>query len=99
MSSAAEIDAGRIAESRAAPATRDIPDWMRVALNGTVIVVFWNHLWFSDLSDRSLLEAAESGSLLTQATFIGLGLAMAAALWRLGLCVRRCRDHRLPSAG
>ncbi|GEP02394.1 O-antigen ligase family protein [Methylobacterium oxalidis] len=85
MSSAAEIDAGRIAESRAAPATRDIPDWMRVALNGTVIVVFWNHLWFSDLSDRSLLEAAESGSFLTQATFIGLGLAMAAALWHLGL--------------
>ncbi|MDR7038873.1 O-antigen ligase [Methylobacterium sp. BE186] len=85
MSSAAQIDAGSIAEARSGRAARDIPDWMRIALNGTVIVVFWNHLWFADLSDRSLLEAAESGSLLTQGIFIALALAMGAALWRLGL--------------
>ncbi len=61
-----------------------MPDWMRVLLNGAVLVVLWNHLWFQDLASRSLLEASEDGSAPTQATFAILALAMAAALRRLG---------------
>ncbi|TXM94043.1 O-antigen ligase family protein, partial [Methylobacterium sp. WL103] len=53
-------------------------------LNGTVLVVLWNHLWFHDLANRSTLAASEDGSGLTQVIFLGLGAAMAAALWRLG---------------
>ena len=83
MTSAAEIDA--LEPAAAARPARDLADWQRVLLNGTTLVVLWNHLWFSDLSDRSLLEAAEDGSLVTQVVFLGLGLSMAAALWRLGL--------------
>ena len=71
------------ATSRAVPA-HDLPDWMRVLLNGTVLVVLWNHLWFHDLANRSQLSASEDGSVITQAIFLGLGLAMGAALWRLG---------------
>ena len=86
MSSAPGI-ATRIGRHRvgAVPAARELPDWMRVLLNGTVLVVLWNHLWFHDLANRSQLAASEDGSGLTQAIFLGLGLAMAAALWRLGL--------------
>jgi O-antigen ligase len=83
VSSAAEIDA--LEPAAGARPARDLPDWQRVALNGTTLVVLWNHLWFSDLSDRTLLAAAEDGSLVTQLLFLGLGLAMAGALWRLGL--------------
>ncbi|TXM66591.1 O-antigen ligase [Methylobacterium sp. WL120] len=57
---------------------------MRVLLNATVLVVLWNHLWFHDLANRSTLAASEDGSGLTQVIFLGLGAAMAAALWRLG---------------
>jgi O-antigen ligase len=86
LSSAPGI-ATRIGQHRvgAVSAARDLPDWMRVLLNGTVLVVLWNHLWFHDLANRSQLAASEDGSGLTQAIFLGLGLAMAAALWRLGL--------------
>ncbi|WP_336485561.1 O-antigen ligase family protein [Methylobacterium nigriterrae] len=83
MSSAAPIDV--VPAAPAAPAARDIPDWMRVGLNVAVFVAFWNHLWLVDISDRSLLEASEGGSLGTQAIFVGLALAMGAVLWRLGL--------------
>lgn len=85
MSSASGL-ASRIGRTRsaAAPGARDVPDWMRVLLNGTVLVVLWNHLWFHDLANRALLLASEDGSVLTQATFVALGVAMAAALGRLG---------------
>ncbi|MGU3537373.1 O-antigen ligase family protein [Methylobacterium sp. A54F] len=80
MSSAAPL-----ASSAAGPAAvRDLPDALRIALNGAVLVAFWNHLWFQDLGDRTLLEAAESGSLITQAVFLSLAVAMLAALHRLG---------------
>lgn len=65
-------------------AGRDVPDVLRVLLNGAVLVLLWNHVWFQDLADRSALAAAEDGSLLTQLLFAGTGLAMAAAIHRIG---------------
>ena len=84
MSSSAAIErfVGRM---RGGVASRDLPDPLRVLLNGAVFVLLWNHVWFEDLSDRSGLAASEAGSLLTQVLFLGAGLAMAAALRRIGL--------------
>ncbi|MBE7248521.1 MAG: O-antigen ligase family protein, partial [Actinomycetospora chiangmaiensis] len=69
---------------RRSVAGRDLPDVLRVLLNGAVLVLLWNHVWFQDLADRSALAAAEDGSLLTQLLFAGTGLAMAAAIHRIG---------------
>ncbi|QEE38196.1 MULTISPECIES: O-antigen ligase [unclassified Methylobacterium] len=65
-------------------AGRDLPDVVRVLLNGAVFVLLWNHDWLKDLSDRSSLAAAEDGSLLTQVLFLAAGLGMAAAIHRIG---------------
>ena len=65
-------------------AGRDVPDVLRVLLNGAVFVLLWNHLWFVDLADRSSLAAAEDGSTLTQLLFVVTGLSMAAAIYRIG---------------
>ncbi|CAM2830754.1 hypothetical protein JHFBIEKO_1872 [Methylobacterium mesophilicum] len=65
-------------------AGRDLPDVVRVLLNGAVFVLLWNHDWLKDLSDRSSLAASEDGSLLTQVLFLAAGLGMAAALHRIG---------------
>ncbi|MCJ2119813.1 O-antigen ligase family protein [Methylobacterium sp. J-001] len=65
-------------------AGRDVPDVLRVLLNGAVFVLLWNHVWLKDLSDRSSLAASEDGSLLTQVLFVAAGLGMAAALHRIG---------------
>jgi O-antigen ligase len=65
-------------------AGRDLPDGLRVLLNGAVFVLLWNHVWFQDLSDRSALAASEDGSLLTQILFGAAGLAMAGAIHRIG---------------
>lgn len=65
-------------------AGRDLPDAVRVLLNGAVFVLLWNHDWLKDLSDRSSLAASEDGSLLTQVLFLAAGLGMAAALHRIG---------------
>lgn len=70
------------AQDGAAP--RDVPDVVRVLLNGAVFVLLWNHDWLKDLSDRSSLAASEDGSLLTQVLFLAAGLGMAAALHRIG---------------
>jgi O-antigen ligase len=66
-------------------AVRDVPDVLRVLLNGSVFVLLWNHVWLKDLSDRSILAASEDGSLLTQVLFLAAGAAMAAAIHRIGL--------------
>jgi len=66
-------------------AGRDVPDGVRVLLNGAVFVLLWNHLWLKDLSDRSILAASEDGSLLTQVLFLAAGTAMALAIRRIGL--------------
>jgi O-antigen ligase len=66
-------------------AGRDVPDVLRVLLNGAVFVLLWNHVWLKDLSDRSILAASEDGSLLTQVLFLAAGAAMAAAIHRIGL--------------
>ncbi|MET3483895.1 O-antigen ligase [Methylobacterium sp. 1973] len=66
-------------------AGRDMPDVLRVLLNGFVFVLLWNHVWLKDLSDRSMLAASEDGSLLTQVLFLGAGAAMAAAIHRIGV--------------
>lgn len=65
-------------------AGRDLPDVVRVLLNGAVFVLLWNHDWLKDLSDRSSLAASEDGSLLTQVLFLAAGLGMAAALHQIG---------------
>ena len=65
-------------------AGRDLPDVVRVLLNGAVFVLLWNHDWLKDLSDRSSLAASEDGSLLTQVLFLAAGLGMAAAIHRIG---------------
>ncbi|MDP4024561.1 O-antigen ligase [Methylobacterium sp. NEAU 140] len=75
--------------------TRDLPDAVRVLLNGAVLVLLWNHLWFKDLSDRSSLAAAEGGSPVTQALFLAAGVGMALAVWRIGL--RHLRPLATPS--
>ena len=72
-----------IAERNAAK--RDVPDVVRVLLNGFVFVLLWNHLWFKDLADRSALAAAEDGSVLTQLLFVVTGIAMAWAIHWVGL--------------
>ncbi|WP_267428206.1 O-antigen ligase [Methylobacterium sp. GC_Met_2] len=64
---------------------RDVPDLLRVLLNGAVFVLLWNHVWLKDLSDRSILSASEDGSLLTQVLFLTAGTAMALAIRRIGL--------------
>ena len=66
-------------------AGRDVPDVLRVLLNGAVFVLLWNHVWLKDLSDRSMLAASEDGSLLTQILFLSAGAAMAAAIHRIGV--------------
>ena len=66
-------------------ASRDLPDALRVLLNGSVFVLLWNHVWLKDLSDRSILAASEDGSLLTQVLFLATGAAMAAAIYRIGV--------------
>ncbi len=66
-------------------AGRDVPDVLRVILNGAVFVLLWNHVWLKDLSDRSMLAASEDGSLLTQILFLSAGAAMAAAIHRIGV--------------
>ena len=66
-------------------AGRDVPDVVRVLLNGAVFVLLWNHVWLKDLSDRSILAASEDGSLLTQVLFLSAGTAMALAIRRIGL--------------
>ena len=83
MSSSAAIE-GHVGRVRGGALGRDLPDPLRVLLNGAVFVLLWNHVWFEDLSDRSSLAASEGGSLLTQVLFLGVGLAMAGALWRIG---------------
>jgi O-antigen ligase len=65
-------------------AGRDVPDVLRILLNGAVFVLLWNHVWLKDLSDRSILAASEDGSLLTQVLFLLAGSAMAAAIHRIG---------------
>ena len=64
---------------------RDVPDVVRVLLNGAVFVLLWNHVWLKDLSDRSILAASEDGSLLTQVLFLAAGGAMALAIRRIGI--------------
>ena len=81
MGAAIEIPTGR---ARPQAAIRDVPDVVRVLLNGAVFVLLWNHVWFEDLSDRSSLAASEAGSLLTQVLFVVAGLGMAAAIHRIG---------------
>ncbi|MDP4003991.1 O-antigen ligase [Methylobacterium sp. NEAU K] len=71
-------------KARHGVAGRDLPDVLRVLLNGAVFVLLWNHVWFEDLSDRSSLAASEGGSLLTQVLFAIAGLGMAAAIHRIG---------------
>ena len=66
-------------------AGRDVPDVVRVLLNGAVFVLLWNHLWFVDLADRSSLAAAEDGNALTQWLFVVTGGAMLWAIHRIGL--------------
>jgi O-antigen ligase len=66
-------------------AGRDVPDAVRVLLNGAVFVLLWNHLWFVDLADRSSLAAAEDGSALTQLLFLVTGGAMTWAIHRIGI--------------
>ncbi|MCJ2071027.1 O-antigen ligase family protein [Methylobacterium sp. J-030] len=66
-------------------AGRDVPDVVRVLLNGAVFVLLWNHVWLKDLSDRSILAASEDGSLLTQVLFLVAGGAMALAIRRIGV--------------
>lgn len=66
-------------------AERDIPDGARMALGGACLLAFWNHTPLTDLSNPGHLEAWEGGSLSTQVLFIGLALAMAWALWRVGI--------------
>ena len=66
-------------------AGRDVPDVVRVLLNGAVFILLWNHLWFVDLADRSSLAAAEDGNVLTQLLFVVTGGAMLWALHRIGL--------------
>ncbi len=83
MSSSAAIE-GPVGRVRGGLLGGDLPDFLRVLLNGAVFVLLWNHVWFEDLSDRSALAASEAGSLLTQVLFLGAGLAIAAALWRIG---------------
>ena len=83
MSSSAAIE-GQVGGVRGGVLGRDLPDALRVLLNGAVFVLLWNHVWFEDLSDRFSLAASEAGSLLTQVLFLGTGLAMAGALWRIG---------------
>ncbi len=68
-----------------ARAGRDVPDVVRVLLNGAVFVLLWNHVWLKDLSDRSILAASEDGSLLTQVLFLAAGTAMALAIRRIGI--------------
>ncbi|GEP00313.1 O-antigen ligase family protein [Methylobacterium haplocladii] len=63
----------------------DVPDVLRIALVGACILAFWNHTPLADLSDRDILETSTAGSWTTQVLFLGLGLAMAAALRRLGI--------------
>ncbi|QGY04252.1 O-antigen ligase family protein [Methylobacterium mesophilicum SR1.6/6] len=66
-------------------AGRDVPDVVRVLLNGAVFVLLWNHLWLVDLADRSSLAAAEDGSALTQLLFLVTGGVMAWAIHRIGI--------------
>jgi O-antigen ligase len=65
-------------------AARDVPDVLRVLLNGAVFVLLWNHEWLYDLSDRSSLASSEGGSVLNQALFVLAGGAMAVAVHRIG---------------
>ena len=83
MASFAAID-GPVGRTRVDARGRDLPDAVRVLLNGCVLVLLWNHLWLKDLSDRSSLGASEGGSVVTQVLFVGAGFAMALALWRIG---------------
>ena len=62
----------------------DVPDAVRVALVGSCLLAFWNHAPLTDLGDRSFLDASTDGSWATQAIFLALALAMAAALRQLG---------------
>jgi O-antigen ligase len=71
-------------DGRRSVAGRDLPDALRVLINGAVFILLWNHVWFQDLADRSALAASEDGSLLTQVLFAVAGLAMAAAIHRIG---------------
>lgn len=82
MTSAA--DTAVRADARVA-AARDLPDGIRMGLGGACLLAFWNHTPLTDLSDPGHLEAWEGGSLSTQVLFVGLALAMAWALRRLGI--------------
>ncbi|TXN36369.1 O-antigen ligase family protein [Methylobacterium sp. WL30] len=72
-----------VRRSRSLPG-RDIPDAVRLPFVTVVLVLLTNHLWFSDLANRSLLSDPETGSLFTQALFVILGTAMLMVLGRLG---------------
>ena len=78
MASAGAATGIRVQERQRGTAARDVPDVLRVLLNGAVFVLLWNHIWLVDLSDRSILAASEEGSLLTQALFLSTGVAMVA---------------------
>ncbi len=79
-----EFEASTVPLSRTARG-RDIPDGIRLPFLTIVLVLLWNHIWFSDLASKSLLSDPESGSVFTQGLFIALGTAMLAVLGRLGL--------------
>jgi O-antigen ligase len=84
MASADAATGIRVQERQRGTAASDVPDVLRVLLNGAVFVLLWNHIWLVDLSDRSILAASEEGSLLTQALFLSAGVAMVAAIHRIG---------------